>query len=58
MALDLHMALGLPCDPTAPSQGRASWGDWWAELCGKARELARERTFSEIVGQLDGDDNA
>lgn len=43
MALDLHSALGLPCDPMAANQGHASWADWWAELCGNVRLTSRHR---------------
>jgi hypothetical protein len=43
MALDLHMALGLPVDPTATNQGHASWADWWAELCGSVRLATKSR---------------
>ena len=41
MALDLHMALGLQVDfrGDVEHQGYRSWADWWAELCGKVRNL-------------------
>lgn len=37
MALDLHLALGLPVDHTSAHQGHSSWADWWAELCATVR---------------------
>lgn len=52
MALDLHSALGLPFDPTAINQGHESWADWWAELCGNVRKLARDKAFGEITRGL------
>lgn len=53
MALDLHVALGLPTDytGTVEHQGHPSWADWWAELCGTVRtqraELASLRTAAD-----------
>ncbi|MEU4170993.1 hypothetical protein AB0F46_29450 [Streptomyces sp. NPDC026665] len=40
MAMDLHQALGWPLAERAAHQGRSSWGEWWAELCSGARQLA------------------
>ncbi|WP_328439339.1 hypothetical protein OHA71_23665 [Streptomyces sp. NBC_00444] len=45
MAMDLHQALGLDVDEQATHQGHGSWADWWADLCGRARQ----RTYAELA---------
>lgn len=39
MAMDVHLALGLPFDHAATHQGHDSWADWWAVLCAQVRTL-------------------
>ncbi|MFJ2719416.1 hypothetical protein [Streptomyces sp. NPDC087437] len=58
MAFDLHQALGWPVNDGADAvhQGRASWADWWGELCAAVRLLARaERMRCEPVDLADSE---